>query len=219
MGSVTGVTSDDQLFTEIFRDEKNWSTALKSVDETLCYFGRVVEFRFIANIRFYNTNNFNLNVAFAIKYNMDKDDYKFLCTLTLFEVAALFDNDIYPQIDKLINKEKFMEEYKFLVHTQKYLLQPPETRLMRYKEYKINPNKTLPKPIKKEFKELIIKPVIYNKPIAPIKLPKQEVIVSYDYNYSEPTIKEYKNVLYYCNKALTGFNLLGFVGKLLKRNQ
>ncbi len=135
------------------------------------------------------------------------------------DVAALFDNDIYPQIDKLINKEKFMEEYKFLVHTQKYLLQPPETRLMRYKEYKINPNKTLPKPIKKEFKELIIKPVIYNKPVAPIKLPKQEVTVSYDYNYSEPTVKEYKNVLYYCNKALTGFNLLGFVGKLLKRNQ
>lgn len=219
MGSVTGVTSDGQLFTEIFIDEKNWSTALKSVDETLCYFGSVVEFRFIANIRFYNTNNFNLNVAFAIKYNMDKDEYKFLCTLTLFEVAALFDNDIYPQIDKLINKEKFMEEYKFLVHTQKYLLQPPETRLMRYKEYKINPNKTLPKPIKKEFKELIIKPVSYNKPVAPIKLPKQEVTVSYDYNYSEPTVKEHKNVLYYCNKALTGFNLLGFVGKLLKRNQ
>lgn len=46
-----------------------------------------------------------------------------------------------------------------------------------------------------------------------------EVTVSYDYNYSEPTVKEYKNVLYYCNKALTGFNLLGFVGKLLKRNQ
>ena len=179
MGSVTGVTSDGQLFTEIIIDEKNWATALKSVDETLCYFGKVVEFRFIDTIRFYNTNNFNLNVAFVINYNMDKDDYKFLCTLTLFEVAALFDNDIYPQIDKLINKEKFMEEYKFLVHTQKYLLQPPETRLMRYKEYKINPNKTLPKPIK----------------------------------------KEYKNVLYYCNKALTGFNLLGFVGKLLKRNQ
>ena len=219
MGSVTGVTSDGQLFTEIIIDEKNWATALKSVDETLCYFGKVVEFRFIDTIRFYNTNNFNLNVAFVINYNMDKDDYKFLCTLTLFEVAALFDNDIYPQIDKLINKEKFMEEYKFLVHTQKYLLQPPETRLMRYKEYKINPNKTLPKPIKKEFKELIIKPVIYNKPVAPIKLQKQEVTVSYDYNYSEPTVKEYKNVLYYCNKALTGFNLLGFVGKLLKRNQ
>lgn len=219
MGSVTGVTSDGQLFTEIIIDEKNWATALKSVDETLCYFGKVVEFRFIDTIRFYNTNNFNLNVAFVINYNMDKDDYKFLCTLTLFEVAALFDNNIYPQIDKLINKEKFMEEYKFLVHTQKYLLQPPETRLMRYKEYKINPNKTLPKPIKKEFKELIIKPVIYNKPVAPIKLPKQEVTVSYDYNYSEPTVKEYKNVLYYCNKALTGFNLLGFVGKLLKRNK